>query len=141
MQFNLCSALAVTQDGGLCWKMITKSISISVNNSVWASTGGTSRPGGRKAGAPAGPGQTPLHSPHPHKAWIYLPWKQRDPTHCYPAIQNEKLFVVHHVKLILHVFSSNSHPLSMDLTRKYSSELGKRGWGLIHAMERKNKNM
>lgn len=129
--------------GGLCWKMIRKSISNSANNSVWAITGDTSLPDGRRAGETWCPGSPrPTTSAHPTSGYGMNPFIQgvKGILQTFSQLFKRKSclrFSTFDPHCLGTRFKLPDHPSPMDLTSKSISELGKRVPYLIHAMERK----
>lgn len=129
VQFVIC--LGSDTGWGLCQKMIRKSISNSANNSVWAITGDTSLPNGRKAGETRCP-RSPRPSPsaHPSSRYGMDPFIQGGTGILQTASQLFKRksclwFTTVDLHCLGTHFELPDHPSSTDLTSKNISELGK----------------
>lgn len=130
----------MTQDGGLCRKMIRKSISNSVNKSErsWATR---PSPMGGKLARRGAPSQPPLHASQPDRYRID-PFIQGGEGILQTRSQQLKRksclwFATLDPRCLRTRFKLPDHPSSVDLTSTNISELGKKVWCLIHATERK----
>lgn len=123
--------------------MIKKSISNSANNSVWAITGDTSLPDGRKAGETwCHSSPRPMTSAQPSSRYGMDPFIQGGKRTLQTVSQLlKRKSCLWFATLDPHCsgtcFKLLDHPLSMDPTSKNILQLRKRVWYLIHAMERK----